>query len=57
MPAFRYQGFDMAGGRVEGTIDAESSERALRDLRERGFLVSKLRAADAGGDWRASLGL
>jgi len=57
MPAFRYQGFDTAGGRVDGTIDAESQDRALHQLRERGFLISKLRAVEAGGDWRASLGL
>ena len=57
MPAYRYQGFDAAGGRVEGTIDAETQERALQQLRDRGVLVSKLRTTEAGGDWRASLGL
>lgn len=57
MPAFRYQGFDAAGGRVEGTVDADSSERALAELRDRGVLVSKLREVGAGVDWRASFGL
>jgi len=57
MPLFRYEGFDQSGGRVSGTLDADSGEGALRELRARGILPSSIHAADAGRDWRAALGI
>lgn len=57
MPLFRYEGFDQSGGRVSGTLDADSGESALRELRARGILPSSVNAADADRDWRVALGL
>jgi general secretion pathway protein F len=56
MPRFRYRGFDAAGGRVDGTIEAPQLDAARADLQGRGLLLSDLAPAEKG-DWRASLGL
>jgi general secretion pathway protein F len=56
MPRFRYRGFDAAGGRVQGTVDAPQLELARTDLQGRGVLLSDLAPAEQG-DWRATLGL
>lgn len=57
MPLFRYEGFDQSGGRVSGTLDAESGDALLRELRSRGIMPSSVAPADASRDWRAALGL
>lgn len=56
MPRFRYRGFDAAGGRVDGTVDAERLEAARVDLQGRGLLLQELAPVELG-DWRSSLGL
>ena len=57
MAQFRYAGFDESGARVDGTIDAESQEAAMRELRGRGLILSKIGPLDTGQDWRALIGL
>lgn len=57
MPLFRYDGFDGAGGRVNGTLDAVSVEAALGELRARGVLPSSLALAENSADWRSALGI
>lgn len=57
MPLFRYDGFDAAGGRVNGTLDAVSVEAALSELRARGVLPSSLVRAEHSADWRTALGV
>lgn len=56
MPRFRYRGFDAAGGRVQGTVDAPQLELARTDLQGRGVLLSDLAPVEQG-DWRTTLGL
>ncbi len=53
---FEYTGFDAAGSRVSGTVDAEGPGQARDELRELGILVSDLDAAAEVGDWRRSFG-
>lgn len=50
MPLFRYDGFDGAGGRVNGTLDAVSVEAALGELRARGVLPSSLALSENSAD-------
>ena len=57
MQQFRYTGFDESGGRVAGTVDAESLEQARLDLSSRSMLLSELVAVDTARDWRVALGL
>jgi general secretion pathway protein F len=57
MPLYRYEGFDAAGGRVSGNLEAASEESALRELRSRGVMPSQVASADSSGDWRSALGL
>ena len=57
MQQFRYTGFDESGGRVAGTVDAESLEQARLDLSSRSMLLSVLVAVDTARDWRVALGL
>jgi type II secretory pathway component PulF len=57
MPLFRYEGFDQSGGRVSGTLEAESNDTALLELRSRGVLPSRVVETGTGTDWRAALGL
>jgi general secretion pathway protein F len=56
MPRFRYRGFDAAGGRVDGTIEAPQLDAARADLQGRGLLLQEIAPAEQG-DWRATLGL
>jgi type II secretory pathway component PulF len=57
MPQFKFEGFDQSGGRVSSTLESESAESALKELRARGILASRIRAVDPSSDWKASLGL
>ena len=57
MPLFRYEGFDQSGGRVSGTLEADSNDAALLELRSRGVLPSNVAETGAGTDWRSALGL
>ena len=57
MPRYRYQCFDVTGGRVSGTIESESTERALAELRNRGWLPSSIEVIGNDLDWRSFLGL
>jgi general secretion pathway protein F len=57
MAQFRYTGFDSAGGRVDGTIDADVIDGARHQLVSRGVLLSELVPVDARSDWRTALGL
>jgi type II secretory pathway component PulF len=57
MARFHYEGFDESGGRVTGTVEAETLDRARSDLAARGVHVSDLAPLDEGRDWRAVLGL
>jgi len=57
MPQFRYEGFDEAGGRVSGMLEASDRDHALSDLRSRGILPSRVDEATGDVDWRSLLGL
>jgi type II secretory pathway component PulF len=57
MPRYRYQCFDITGGRVSGTIESESAESALSELRNRGWLPSSIEVVGNDLDWRSFLGL
>jgi type II secretory pathway component PulF len=57
MHSFSYRGFDASGGRVSGTISAESQAAALRQLQGEGLLVSDIQDAESASDWRTTLGL
>ncbi len=57
MPQFRYQGFDAAGGRVSGTLEAVDRDAALRELRSQGLMPSQVVSAAEDFDWRGLLGL
>jgi type II secretory pathway component PulF len=57
MERFRYEGFDESGSRVNGTVDAESADEALRALRADKVLVSRIVPFSSGSDWREALGL
>lgn len=56
MPRYRYQCFDVTGGRVSGTIESESVEKALIELRHRGWLPSSIEMVGNDLDWRSFLG-
>jgi type II secretory pathway component PulF len=56
MPQFSYKGFDSSGSRVAGSLVADDAERALHELRERGYLISAISPVDSGEDWRSVLG-
>jgi len=56
MPRYRYQCFDVTGGRVFGTIESESVEKALIELRHRGWLPSSIEMVGNDLDWRSFLG-
>ena len=56
MPQFTYKGFDSTGSRVAGSIIADDLGHALNELRGRGYLVSKIGAADSDADWRSVIG-
>lgn len=43
MPVFTYRGRDQMGRVVEGTIEAESERLVVAQLRERGYLTTRLR--------------
>lgn len=57
MAQFRYQGFDAAGGRVSGTLEAIDRDAALRELRAQGLMPSQVVSAAEDFDWRGLLGL
>jgi general secretion pathway protein F len=57
MPLYRFEGFDESGGRVSSSVDAPDSEVALRQLRERRILVSRLTEVKPEADWRQAIGL
>ena len=57
MPLYRFEGFDESGGRVSSSVDAPDSEVALRQLRERRILVSRLTEVKPEADWREAIGL
>ena len=57
MPQFRYEGFDAAGGRVTGTLEAADRDTALRELRSQGVMPSQVASAAGDFDWRGLLGL
>lgn len=57
MAQFRYAAYDESGARVAGLVEAENVESAMRDLRGRGLIISKIAPSDASGDWRAAIGL
>jgi type II secretory pathway component PulF len=54
---YQYTGFDSAGSRVRGTVDASGVAEARSELRGRGILVSELLPATEARDWRQSLGV
>lgn len=56
MPRYRYQCFDVTGGRVSGTIESETVEKALIELRHRGWLPSSIEMVGNDLDWRSFLG-
>ena len=57
MPRYRYQCFDVTGGKVSGTIESETVEKALIELRHRGWLPSSIEMVGNDLDWRAFLGI
>ena len=57
MPRFRYEAFDNSGSSYSGTVDADSTDGALRELRSRELLVKVLEPEKASESWRAALGL
>lgn len=57
MPQFKFEGFDESGGRVSSTVEAETLDLALKELRSRGILTSKIRPIDPSSDWKSALGL
>jgi type II secretory pathway component PulF len=57
MPQFRYEGFDAAGGRVSGTLEAPDRDAVLRELRSQGVMPSQVVSAAGDFDWRGLLGL
>ena len=56
MPRYRYQCFDVTGGRVSGTIESETVDKALIELRHRGWLPSSIEMVSNDLDWRSFLG-
>ena len=54
---FHYNGFDAAGSRVSGTVDAAGLAQARSTLRERDIHVSEIHPATETANWRESLGL
>jgi general secretion pathway protein F len=57
MGQFKFEAFDQSGGRVTGTVEAETETAAAAELRERGLLLKQLAAVGAETDWRTALGL
>jgi type II secretory pathway component PulF len=57
MPQYRYRGFDEAGGRVEGVVEALSRDSALQALRSRGVFPNEVAPVAGTRDWRSSLGI
>jgi type II secretory pathway component PulF len=57
MTLYRFEGFDQAGGKVDGLIDSPTMDGAMAELRERGVLPSQLVEVSKTQDWRAALGL
>jgi type II secretory pathway component PulF len=57
MPRYRYQCFDVTGGKVSGTIESETVEKALIELRHRGWLPSSIEMVGNDLDWRSFLGV
>jgi type II secretory pathway component PulF len=54
---FRYNGFDAAGSRVSGMVEAAGVDQAREQLRLRGIYVSDLAPLMVASEWRAMLGL
>jgi len=56
MPLFAYSGFDRAGARARGTIEAPGRRAALARLREQGVMATEVRAAGSGDRARFRFG-
>jgi type II secretory pathway component PulF len=56
MPQYRYEGFDVSGGRVAGVVEAEDRQRAAVALRSRGIIIKLLVDSERDLDWRAIVG-
>jgi general secretion pathway protein F len=56
MAQFKFEAFDQSGGRVNGTIDADTEAAASAELRSRGLLLKQVAAVGTETDWRAALG-
>lgn len=49
MALFDYAGFDQAGGRVSGVVEAESAQQARGKLKQQGVLIKKIEEQSVAG--------
>jgi type IV pilus assembly protein PilC len=56
MATYKYEALDSAGKPASGTVEAESSEDAIQQIRGQGFFPTSVREGDGGGGKKGLLG-
>ncbi|MBT4766820.1 MAG: type II secretion system F family protein [Phycisphaerae bacterium] len=56
MATYKYEALDAAGKPTSGTVEAESSEDAIQQIRGQGFFPTSVRQGDEGGGKKGFLG-
>ena len=57
MATYKYEALNAAGKPTSGTVEAESSEDAIQQIRGQGFFPTSVRQGDEGGGKKGLLGI